>query len=305
MYDTTHSYVWHDSFICVTAIIHMCNGLTLSAPAMNGANKVRVHMGDTIYSYVWHASFISMIRFIHMCDMTHSYVWQQSFICVTGLLSLLLLWMAPKKYAFTCVIRLIHTCDFLIHTYALTHSRVCDRFVLSNPAVRGAKERFIHSCDDSFIRVTHLFVWHDSFIRVTWLIHTCVTDSFCSYLCRLIYIRDSFICLTWLKHVYDMTHSYVWHDSFIRVWLTNSFCPFCLRRQRSKRSCGSRLIHLCGSFIRVTWLKHIYYMTHSYVYDWFVLSAPAMGGAKKIHIHICYTAHSYICFRYAWRQINI
>jgi len=36
--------------------------------------------------------------------------------------------------------------------------------------------------------MTHSYVWHDSFIRVTWLIHMC-----------------------------DMTHSYVWHDSFIYV----------------------------------------------------------------------------------------
>jgi len=39
--------------------------------------------------------------------------------------------------------------------------------------------------------MTHSYVWHDSFICVTWLIHMC-----------------------------DMTHSYVWHDSFICVtWL--------------------------------------------------------------------------------------
>jgi len=41
----THSYVWHDSFICVTWLIHMC---------------------DMTHSYVWHDSFICV---------THSYVW--------------------------------------------------------------------------------------------------------------------------------------------------------------------------------------------------------------------------------------
>jgi len=37
-------------------------------------------------------------------------------------------------------------------------------------------------------RENHWYLWHDSFLRVTWLILTC-----------------------------DMTHSYVWHDSFLRV----------------------------------------------------------------------------------------
>ena len=52
----THSYVWRDSFICVTWLFHMC---------------IMTH------SYAWHDSF--------MCGMTHSYVWHHSFICVTWL----------------------------------------------------------------------------------------------------------------------------------------------------------------------------------------------------------------------------
>jgi len=50
------------------------------------------------------------------------------------------------------------------------------------------------------------YVWHDSFIFVTWLIHMCgMTHSYVWH--------DSFICVTWLIHTGDMTHSYVWHDS--------------------------------------------------------------------------------------------
>ena len=57
-----HSYVWHDSFICVTWCIHMC---------------------DMTRSYVRHDSFICATWLIYMCDMTHSYVWRDSFMCVT------------------------------------------------------------------------------------------------------------------------------------------------------------------------------------------------------------------------------
>jgi len=64
MCDMTHSYVWHDAFICVTWRIHMC---------------------DMTHSYVWHDSRKRVTTLIHMCDMTHSYVWHDSFICVTCL----------------------------------------------------------------------------------------------------------------------------------------------------------------------------------------------------------------------------
>jgi len=61
--------------------------------------------------------------------------------------------------------------------------------------------------------MTHSYVWHDSFMCVTWRIHMCnMTHSYVWH--------DSFICVTWLIHTSDMTHSYVWRDSFTRVtWL--------------------------------------------------------------------------------------
>jgi len=99
---------------------------------------------------------------------------------------------------------------------------------------------------DSFIRVTwliytcdmtHLYVWHDSFIRVTWLIYTCdMTHSYATWLnymwhdsfimvtwCTNIYGIPHLSCVTGLIHIWDTTHSYVWHDSFIRVtWLIHT-----------------------------------------------------------------------------------
>ena len=73
--------------------------------------------------------------------------------------------------------------------------------------------------------MTHSYVWHDSFLRGTWFIHTC--DMTCPYVWH-----DSFICVPWLVHTCDMTHAHVWHDSFIRV----------------------------------TWLMHMWDMTHSRVW---------------------------------------
>jgi len=55
-----------------------------------------------------------------------------------------------------------------------------------------------------------MYVWHDSLICVTWLIHMC-------HMTHTYVWHDSFICVTWLIHICDMTHSLVLYDSFIRV----------------------------------------------------------------------------------------
>jgi len=111
---------------------------------------------------------------------------------------------------------------------------------------------------DLFCR--HLYVRHDSFVRVTWIMHVCDMTYFFAYfagaivihICDIIYSyvwRDSFMCMTWLAHYLFHTgdcHSYVWHDSFI---------------------CVTWLIHMCDmthlyvrhdSVIRVSWFIHVW-----------------------------------------------
>jgi len=56
----THSYVWHDSFMCGTRLFH-------------------------VFAYVRHNTFICVAWLIHVCDITHSCVWRDSFTCVTWL----------------------------------------------------------------------------------------------------------------------------------------------------------------------------------------------------------------------------
>jgi len=75
MCDMTHSYVWNDSFICVTWVIHMCD-VTHSHVCRDSFIRVTclIHMYGMIHWYVWRDSFICVTWLIHMCDMTHSYV---------------------------------------------------------------------------------------------------------------------------------------------------------------------------------------------------------------------------------------
>ena len=81
---------------------------------------------------------------------------------------------------------------------------------------------------------------------VTWLIHMWDMTHSCVW-------HDTCECVTWFIHMCDVTHSYLWHDSFI---------------------CVTWLIHMCDmthsyvwreTFMCVTWLIHMLGMTHSYV----------------------------------------
>jgi len=110
-----------------------------------------------------------------------------------------------------------------------------------------------------------MFMRHDSFICVTWLIHMCdmthpyVCDLTYAYVCDLTHVylwgmthpyvyhdsfifmrHDSFICVTWLIHIYEawlihkgnMTHLHVWPDLFV---------------------CVTWLIHMCDMTISHVW----------------------------------------------------
>jgi len=75
---------------------------------------------------------------------------------------------------------------------------------------------FTETCD-----VTHLYARHDAFMRVTWLIHTCdminshwisiVSSSWVSFHRNMPVWHDSFIRVSWLRlvHTCDSTHSRV------------------------------------------------------------------------------------------------
>jgi len=97
MCDMTLSYVWHDSFICVTWLFHMCDMTHLPESLMR---DLRLVLCGIIHSHVWHVSFPCVTWLIPMCDMTLSYVWHDSFIYVKWL---------------------IHMCDVL-HSYVWHHS---------------------------------------------------------------------------------------------------------------------------------------------------------------------------------------
>jgi len=78
--------------------------------------------------------------------------------------------------------------------------------------------------------MSHIWTSHVTHERVTWLIHLfsvlMLGSSSITYKMTHLYVwHDSFICVTWLIHMCDMTHSHVWHDSSIthmNVWHDSS-----------------------------------------------------------------------------------
>jgi len=162
-----------------------------------------------------------------------------------------------------CVPWLIQICC------AMTHSYVCRDSLPEHDIIKILQ---IHVC-----AMTHSCMCHDSLPEtwhhknpadpsprlrpaiwgtgtrtpafVTWLIHMRdMTHSFAWH--------DSFIRVTWLIYTRDMTHLYAWHDSFICVtWL--------IRIRDMARFWGDRT----RTAVFQTWLIHICDMTHSYVWN--------------------------------------
>jgi len=107
MCDMTHSYVWHDAFVCVTWRIRMCDMTHSDVSCRSYVGRaprdqnefaccrciklhllqqglirlLPLHMCNMTHAYVWHDSFECVTWLIGTCDMTHSYVWHDSFIC--------------------------------------------------------------------------------------------------------------------------------------------------------------------------------------------------------------------------------
>ena len=191
----THSYVWYDSFICVTWLIHICDMTHTRC----------IHVGPYIFMYRYsysRSSFICVTWLIHMCKMTHSYV-----------------------------------CD-------MTHTRCIQM---------GPISLYINTIALS----RHSYVWHDSFVCVTWLIPMCdMTHSMCDMTHSYVW-HDSFICVNWLIHICDMTHSYVWHESFHVTYSSHMVHTHVALRTRMWHA----IMMLLPAGMKLTWSIHMWHDT--------------------------------------------
>ena len=185
--DMTHIH----AFTCVTWLTtresRQCgghgNGL-LHNTLQHTATHCNTLQHNTAYTFTFTQCGGHGNGLLHIYDMIYSCVWHGSFMCVTWLIHVIDM---THLYAFTCV------------TWVQT---MWGRW-----------------------KWTTSYIRHDWFKCVTWLI----------YVCDMTHLY-AFTCVTWLitweltqsrgdgnglLHIYDMTHSCVWHGSFMCVtWLT-------------------------------------------------------------------------------------
>ena len=158
--------------------------------------------------------------------------------------------------SFVCRKWLIHVCD-MSHSYVMTIDiRVTCRILTHMWWLLGLWD------------MSHSYVWHDLYLRVTWLIRTCdMTDTVQKYVGL-----TAFMCVTWRIHMCDMTHSYVWHDSSMRATYSRATRSVCMTY-----SCVQHDLFLCWP-----WLIHMCDMTHSYVWHDSQIEGAHVAGSADI-----------------------
>jgi len=154
-----------------------------------------------------------------------------------------------------------------------------------------------------------LYVWHGSFIYVTWRIHMCHRrHSNVCYICDIAHScvwYGSFTCVAWSIHMCAMTHVYVWHDSSIRlIWLIHMCAITDTYVWQNSFICVTWLIHMCAIahlyvwqdiFICVTWRIHTCDTTESYVWhDSFIYLTWRIHVCDIAHSHAWYASLSYL-----------
>jgi len=245
--------VRHDSFICATWLIHMCN--------MTHSYVRQTH------SCVRHDSFICAIPMMTPM-MTHSYVRHDSFICV-------------RHDSFICAIWLIHMCDM---TYSpVWHDSICECLTwhvwMSHVTYMNEScHTNMSQINDQFLMRWAAYGWvmthtNESSLNESW--HICMSRHWMSHGTYAWVI----LCV-WMSHVTRMNESYdtyvsqFSHQGWFRYWLAHESCHTC--KSVMSRNRMSHVTHMIG-----WWMSHVTHVNVLHLtYEW-VMSYMCHSSVTK------------------------
>jgi len=214
------------------------------------------HQWYTIHTYTYVYVYVYVIGLIHRCDTSYSTWIIPSYDSVTHTWFIythmthshtyewVLIYEFVKRHArhdyFHALQRtattLQRTAAYLWNVmFDTIYSTHCNALQLRCNTLQRTATHCNMLCVNRDARHDVFQLWHDSFIRVTWITPPethCNTLQHCSTLQHMLdmiysncdmthlYVRkylihvwhDSFIRVTWLIHMCDMPHSFVWHD---------------------------------------------------------------------------------------------
>ena len=244
---------------------------------------------------------------VYVCDMRGVCVYVHECVCA---------WEREREWVCVCVCVSACVCVrvcVLVYVYIVGGcSVIAAGAKLPAPIT---KNELLYAFNNPFL-VTQVpsYVWHDSFICVTWLIQMC--DMTHSYVWRdsLIrvtwlpwYVTWSLICVTCHIPTCDMTHWYVWHVSFIRVTLRMTWLIYNVWHDSSNlHRLNQPLSHISmnhvsvtqvptfmpnvwhGKFMCVTWLIHNEWHDALKLYE---VNRPRLLMGMSLLIPICNLIH--------------
>jgi len=119
---STHSSVWHATFVghmspdhvCAIAYSSVSPSRLCHASSMRGLGRIKMRALWCQLNEVGkvHGHFIDLCRIVLCCDMTYSYEWHDSYICVP--------WCVP--WCVSCHCAMTHACR--MHICTVTHACV-------------------------------------------------------------------------------------------------------------------------------------------------------------------------------------
>jgi len=253
----THCYVWHDSLPCVTWLIDICDTDTfeLVLSLIWFELGLILQLRHILGGFPSYSGWVSCVCWFH---------WHVSFSCVT--------WLTATRGDMSGVDSFIRV-TWLIPMCDMTHSYTWHDSLLRVVTCEGRCCSFLPLLFASF-------VWHDVFLRETWLMYA-LTHSFVWH--------DWYLCVTWLIHTCDMTRYHVCRDSLLRVVTSErrccSFLPLFLA------SCAWQV-----SFLRMPWLitPH-FYVCHDSLLNIVPWRENVAVSCLFFSSRTCDISHFYVC----------